>query len=240
MTLEHLAASRGTSRLIDVEPTNLVKSLDSLQPIMRKTTTTTTTTPVYINTTFLNTAKLTSSALSQHKNSMSPQPLITTEMVIKALYSLLLHLIITSIRFARALKVYYLTVFYFIHELLITHGVYRDCHCEVDDVRFQLPKHVCVVLNDQSIDETCLTSLCTKLVDLLVLYDRGRAQMDTLTFYRCDPVPSAVKETTLFNFESRYNRVDSNNNSSKHSNDDSSLFQSDFLQDLTSIIDFMC
>jgi hypothetical protein len=223
MTLEHLTAARGSSRLIDVEPTALLKTPESPThhsiPVLRKKS-------------IANTKSASAVSSIDHAGDHKPAsaPINKQTSSTGQLYSIIFRIIIMSIQFYHTLKVYYLTAFYFIYEFLIKQKLLNESDDE-SDKRFQLPKHVCVVLNDQKINtdnEHDISRLYTKIADLLVSFDQGRNQMEALTFYKFEDVSSEIKERVLFDFKSQHERLDKNNNSGN------SFSKSEFLDDLNS------
>ncbi len=220
MTLEHLTAARGSSRLIDIQPMSIKTPEPTLHsvPVLRKKQAT----HSYHSVNQISDRK-------PDKKLVSVPVDLNSQNFKSRVYSIVLRIILAFIQLFHQLQVYYLTAYYFIYEVSIKYKLVNENNCEYEK-RFLLPKHVCVVLNDQTISASnyqVISHLYSRIADLLVFYDRGSNNMEALTFYRFDDVSSEIKEKVLFDF--RHERVDKNNNL------EGSSLRAEFLNDLKSI-----
>lgn len=71
-------------------------------------------------------------------------------------------------------------------------------------ISLDIPKHVCVILNENLNNNNSICNTFNTIIDSLSMYG-----VETITFYRFDPISSQVKEVLYKNYLNK----DSNNNS---------------------------
>ena len=205
MTLEHLTASRSSTRLVSIEPVSKIE----------------------VSSSFRKKSQPASSHQLNIVNSMSSRAFQSRKKASSGrVYSILLILIYNLIFVYYTLKIFSLAALYFIYENLMQYNIIASTiRAENYDPKFfQLPKHVCVILNDQSLFtgnsaekvEEKIFNLYKNIADLLIYYDHGRGQVETITFFKFNEVSSELKERIHSNFKNSINlRADENNNNEK-------------------------
>jgi undecaprenyl pyrophosphate synthase len=247
MTIEHLTvAARASTEILvaDMEPTSTSK-LQHVRPtsrdISRRNSENFTNIQEIITKTHLQQQQEPSSSavqnrkgnLTKNKNKKSKnnnKTKITESNNHKnPFYFVLLNLILICIRIFAFIREN-LHVLYYLFYSFKKRNEQEDQDFGANKNEIQMPKHVCVLLNDQNgaystskLNDDKLFNLYDRIIDYLIRYDNNK-QIEMLTFFKFDGISTEVKEricaklnTSPINYENdRTNSKDLNNNNSNN------------------------